>query len=84
MRDMLLSTGKKFRDLYGYFNKGIEALLKWWGDPHQVIGAYIRSIEEKERKEREEIERKKRLEEERIQRIEEEKKAREEEEARRK
>ena len=33
MRDMLLSTGKKFYDLYGYFNKGIEALLKWWGDP---------------------------------------------------
>ena len=65
MRDMLLSTGKKFHDLYGYFNRGIEALLKWWGDPHQVIGAYIRSIEEKEQREREEIERKKRLEEER-------------------
>lgn len=33
MREMLLKTGKNFFDLFGYFNRGIEALLKWWGDP---------------------------------------------------
>jgi hypothetical protein len=54
MRDTLLSTGKNFYDLYGYFNRGIDALLKWWGDPTQVMGAYIRSIEEREQREREE------------------------------
>jgi hypothetical protein len=30
---MLLSTNKRFNELYGYPNKGIMALLKWWGDP---------------------------------------------------
>lgn len=30
---MLLSTGKRFNELYGYFNKAIAALLKWWGEP---------------------------------------------------
>ena len=33
LRDMLLSTNKRFHELYGYFNKGIMALLRWWGDP---------------------------------------------------
>ncbi len=57
MRDMYLSTNKRFNELYGYFNKGIMALLKWWGDPEQVMDAYIRAIEEREQKERDEIER---------------------------
>ena len=48
LRDMLLSTNKRFNELYGYYNKGIQALLKWWGDPDQVMTAYIRAIEEKE------------------------------------
>jgi len=30
---MFLSTNKRFSELYGYFNKGILAMLKWWGDP---------------------------------------------------
>jgi DNA-binding PadR family transcriptional regulator len=81
MRDMLLSTGKKFHDLYGYFNKGIEALLKWWGQPHEVMGAYIRAIEEKEQRIKDEEERIKRKEEDRIRKIEEDKKRKEEEEA---
>ncbi len=54
MRDMLLTTGKRFKELYGYFNKGYQAMLKWWGDPEQVMGAYIRAIEEREQREREE------------------------------
>jgi hypothetical protein len=54
---MLLSTGKRFNELYGYFNKGIMALLKWWGDPESVMGSYIRAIEEREAREREEVER---------------------------
>lgn len=33
LRDMLLSTNKRFFELYGYYNKGIIELLKWWGDP---------------------------------------------------
>lgn len=54
---MLLSTNKRFSELYGYFNKGIMALLKWWGDADQVMGSYVRAIEEREALEREEIER---------------------------
>jgi hypothetical protein len=45
---MLLSTQKRFSELYGFFNKGIQALLKWWGDPEQVMISYIRAIEDKE------------------------------------
>ena len=48
MRDMLLSTNKRFNEIYGYFNKGIMALLKWWGDPDSVMSSYIRAIEDKE------------------------------------
>jgi len=33
LRDMYLSANKRFNELYGYFNKGIMALLRWWGDP---------------------------------------------------
>ena len=77
---MLLSTNKRFNELYGFFNKGIMALLKWWGDPDQVMGSYIRAIEEKEQREREEIERREREEQERIRREKEEKERKEQEE----
>lgn len=33
LREMLLSTNKRFNELYGYFNKGLMALLRWWGEP---------------------------------------------------
>jgi len=49
---MLLSSNKRFNEMYGYFNKGIMALLRWWGDPEQVMKAYIRAIEEKVQRER--------------------------------
>lgn len=65
LRDMLLSTNKRFNELYGYFNKGIMALLRWWGDPDQIMGTYIRAIEEREQREREEKERMEREEKER-------------------
>jgi thiamine pyrophosphate-dependent acetolactate synthase large subunit-like protein len=65
---MLLSTNKRFNELYGYFNKGIQALLKWWGDADQVMTAYIRAIEDKEQRDREEKERRTREERERIRR----------------
>ena len=70
---MLLSSNKRFNELYGYYNKGIMALLKWWGDPEQVMTSYTRALEEKERREREERERKEREEKERIKREQEEK-----------
>jgi len=50
MREMLLKTGKNFFDLFGYFNRGIDALLRYWGDPGQVMGAYMRAIEEREQR----------------------------------
>ena len=50
---MLLSSNKRFYELYGFYNKGIMALLKWWGDPEQVMTAYIRALEEKEKREKE-------------------------------
>lgn len=63
---MLLSANKRFNELYGYFNKGIMALLKWWGDPDSIMHSYIRAIEEREAAERAERERKEREEKERI------------------
>ena len=63
MREMLLKTGKNFYELFGYFNRGIDALLKWWGDPTQVMGAYIRAIEEREQRVKDEEARLKKMEE---------------------
>ena len=65
LRDMLLSANKRFNELYGYFNKGIMALLKWWGDPESIMHSYIRAIEEREAFEKAEIERREREERER-------------------
>jgi hypothetical protein len=45
---MLLSTNKRFFELYGYYNKGIMTLLKWWGDSEQVMEAYVRAMEERQ------------------------------------
>ena len=48
MRDILLSTNKRFKELYGFFNNGIMVLLKYWGDSKIIMDTYIRAIEEKE------------------------------------
>ena len=77
---MLLSANKRFNELYGYFNKGIMALLKWWGDPESIMQSYIRAIEEREAFEKAERERKEREEKERQRREQEEKERREKEE----
>ena len=63
---MLLSTNKRFNELYGYFNKGIMALLRWWGDPEQIMGTYVRAIEDRELREKEEKERLEREEKDRL------------------
>jgi hypothetical protein len=65
---MLLSTNRRFNELYGYFNKGIMALLKWWGDADQIMNTYVRAMEEKEAREKEERERREREERERLRR----------------
>lgn len=65
---MLLSTNKRFNELYGYFNKGIMALLKWWGEPESIMQSYIRAIEEREVHEKYERERREREEKERLRR----------------
>lgn len=80
LRGMLLSSNRNFNDLYGYYNKGIMALLRWWGDPDQVMTSFMRAVEEKERREREEKERLEREERERIKREKEEKERQEKEE----
>ena len=61
----MLSANKRFNELYGYFNKGIMALLKWWGEPESIMQSYIRAIEEREALEKLEIERREREERER-------------------
>jgi hypothetical protein len=80
LRDMLLSANKRFNELYGYFNKGIMALLKWWGDPESIMQSYIRAIEEREAYERAERERKEREEKDRQRREQEEKERKDKEE----
>jgi hypothetical protein len=54
MREMLLSANKRFFELYGFYNKGIMALLKWWGDPASIMNQYVKAIEEREARIREE------------------------------
>lgn len=53
MRELLLPTQRKCKDMYGYWNIGIFVLLKWWGDPKLISEEYVRVEEDKERKERE-------------------------------
>jgi hypothetical protein len=77
---MLLSANKRFNELYGFFNKGIMALLKWWGDPDSIMHSYIRAIEEREAHERAEKERKEKEERDKVRREVEEKERQEKEE----
>jgi len=57
MRETLLETGRKFYELYGYQNKGITALLNFYGEGEQILVTYIHTLEEKERREKDERER---------------------------
>jgi len=34
--------------LYGYFNKGIMVLLRYWGDPESLMADYIEEAELKD------------------------------------
>ena len=81
---MLISTNKRFSELYGYYNKGIMALLKWWGDPEQLMDAYVKAIEEQQRKVMEEQERIEREEKEKARKQQEERERAEQEEKDRK
>lgn len=65
---MLLSANKRFLELYGFFNKGIMALLKWWGDPDSIMHSYVRAVEEREAREKAERDRRERDEKERARR----------------
>jgi hypothetical protein len=48
MRDMLINTNKRNKDMYGMHNIGIMVLLKYWGDPQVQMDDYIKILEEEE------------------------------------
>ena len=43
MKELLLSTNRRFfKMLYGYFNKGIMTLLRYWGgDADSMMSEYM-------------------------------------------
>lgn len=50
---ILLENNKKSKDIYGFLNKGINALLSRWGDPDEITNEFIKSEEEIEKMKRE-------------------------------
>jgi hypothetical protein len=42
LRELLLSSNRRFcKNLYGYYNKGIMTLLRYWGDAETLMADYM-------------------------------------------
>jgi hypothetical protein len=53
LKQLLLSTNRRFQTkLYGYYNKGIMTLLRYWGDADTIMGEYMREEDLKEEQDR--------------------------------
>lgn len=63
MKDMLLSAQKQYRDQTERLHNGINAILKYWGEPNHLFNQYIKSQEKIEAEERRAYEKLKRQEE---------------------
>jgi restriction endonuclease Mrr len=54
LKELLLSSNRRFnKNLYGYYNKGIMTLLRYWGDSDTIMNEYRKEqdrIEELDRK----------------------------------
>lgn len=42
MKSVLLTTQQRFNKIYGYQNKGIQTLLRIYGDPSQLLRGHIK------------------------------------------
>lgn len=57
LRELLLSSNRRFcKLLYGYYNKGIMTLLRYWGDAEVIMSDYMRVHDEQEEADRREQE----------------------------
>jgi hypothetical protein len=55
LRELLLSSNRRFcKMLYGYYNKGIMTLLRYWGDADVLMVDYMKNHDEREEYERRE------------------------------
>lgn len=63
MKDMLLSAQKQYRDQTERPHNGINAILKYWGEPGHLFNQYVKSQEKIEAEERRAYEKLKRQEE---------------------
>ena len=52
MKDMLLSAQKQYRDQMDRPHNGINAILKYWGDPQALYNQFAKSQEKIEAEER--------------------------------
>ena len=56
LKELLLSSNRRFnKSLYGYYNKGIMTLLRYWGDADNIMEEYMREHDNKEEQERREL-----------------------------
>ena len=62
LRELLLSTNRRFNKmLYGYFNKGIMVLLRYWGDAESLMAEYMEEADIKDEHDRKEKEQRDRI-----------------------
>lgn len=55
LRELLLSSNRRFcKMLYGYYNKGMMTLLRYWGDADVLMAEYMKNHDEREEYERRE------------------------------
>lgn len=55
LRELLLSSNRRFcKMLYGYYNKGMMTLLRYWGDADVLMADYMKNHDEREEYERRE------------------------------
>lgn len=62
LRELLLSTNRRFNKmLYGYYNKGIMVLLRYWGDAESLMAEYMEEADIKDEHDRKEKEQRDRI-----------------------
>lgn len=61
MKNLVLSTNKRNNELHGHDNVGCLVLLKFYGDPKEMVEEFMKEEEEREKKEAEENEKNQQL-----------------------
>ena len=54
MKNLVMNTNKRNMEVHGHDNVGCLVLLKYWGDPKEIMDEFLKEEEEREKKENEE------------------------------